>query len=107
METAQRSMTENFELDTGLRAHGGDLIQGQFAGEDEAVDTQVLRMARSGGIGDAHLGRAVDGQVGGAISRASFTAAQSWTMMASAPDSAMAARPPRSFLQFVVEDEGC
>ena len=58
-------MHESLHLDVRSLAHLGDLADAELAADDDALAPELARELRALGARDAHLRRAVDGEVGG------------------------------------------
>jgi hypothetical protein len=57
-------MHKDLELAVGLRANGTNLGEREFTGEDHPIDAEALRDGNAFGVGDAHLGAAINPQTG-------------------------------------------
>ena len=63
----QGAMHEHLDLEWSIAYHSGNLIDRQFAPQDDAADAKSAGELHAGDIGDRHLGAAVDRQAGGRL----------------------------------------
>ncbi len=58
-------MDEDFEVSFGLRPDGGDVVEGELAGQDDAGRAKRRCELDRRGVGARHLRRGVNGEAGG------------------------------------------